>query len=67
MPMAEFRNRLDDRQTTHLISVRLKHLLYDFLGGGFWAVDIGKQQEGGPKHPPPPKSYSKCFRRTQIR
>ena len=24
---------LDDRQTTHLICVRLKHLLYDFFGG----------------------------------
>ena len=24
---------LDDRQITHLICVRLKHLLYDFLGG----------------------------------
>ena len=24
---------LDDRQTTHLICVRLRHLLYDFLGG----------------------------------
>ena len=24
---------LDDRQITHLIGVRLKHLLYDFLGG----------------------------------
>ena len=25
--------KLDDRQITHLICVRLKHLLYDFLGG----------------------------------
>ena len=24
---------VDDRQITHLICVRLKHLLYDFLGG----------------------------------
>ena len=24
---------LDDPQITHLICVRLKHLLYDFLGG----------------------------------
>ena len=24
---------IDDRQITHLICVRLKHLLYDFLGG----------------------------------
>ena len=24
---------LDDRQITHLICVRLRHLLYDFLGG----------------------------------
>ena len=24
---------LDDRQITHLTCVRLKHLLYDFLGG----------------------------------
>ena len=29
---------LDDRQITHLISVRLKYLLYDFLPlVGFWA------------------------------
>ena len=28
-PFATF----DDRQITHLICVRLKHLLYDFLGG----------------------------------
>ena len=25
--------KVDDRQITHLICVRLKHLLYDFLGG----------------------------------
>ena len=24
---------VDDRQITHLICVRLKHLLYDFFGG----------------------------------
>ena len=28
-----FLGKLDDRQITHLICVRLKHLLYDFLGG----------------------------------
>ena len=28
-------SRLDNRQITHLICVRLKHLLYDFLGGDY--------------------------------
>ena len=27
--------KLDDRQITHLICVRLRHLLYDFLRGCF--------------------------------
>ena len=31
---AEF-PEVDDRQTTHLICVRLEHLLYDFLRGCF--------------------------------
>ena len=35
---------LDDRQITHLICVRLRHLLHDFifLGGVF----VGKDQKG---------------------
>ena len=28
---------LDDRQITHLICVRLRHLLYDFFWGVLWA------------------------------
>ena len=43
---------LDNRQITHLICVRLRNLLYDFLRGVHWAIYIRKQQEGGPKHPP---------------
>ena len=39
---------LDDRQITHLICVRLRHLLYDFSRGCFGPF----KQEGGPKHPP---------------
>ena len=34
------RGWLDDRQITHLISVRLKHFLSDFLGGGGWILYI---------------------------
>ena len=41
---------LNDRQITHLICVRLKHLLYDFLGDVL-ALKIRKQQEGGPNTP----------------
>ena len=41
---------LDDRQITHLICVRLKHLLYDFSRGCYGPL-YKKQQEGGPKHP----------------
>ena len=32
---------LDDRLITHLICVRLRHLLYDFLGG-VWPLIEGK-------------------------
>ena len=42
---------IDDRQITHLICVRLRHLLYDLFWGGVWAFYL-KKQEGGPKHPP---------------
>ena len=56
---------LDDRQITHLICVRLQHLLYDFLGV-LWASFLLFSYIKGPKHPLK-KSYSKCFRRTQIR
>ena len=44
--------KLDDRQITHLIGVRLKDLLYDFCRGCFGPFYIRKQQEGRPKHPP---------------
>ena len=58
-------NFLDDRQMTHLICVRLKHLLYDFLGGVLGLLPVVFLYKG-PKHPQK-KSYSKCSRRTQIR
>ena len=58
---------LGDRQITHLICVRLKHLLYDLLGGVLGLVPVvfflTKKR---PKHPLK-KSHGKCFRRTQIR
>ena len=56
---------LDDRQITHLICVRLKHLLYDFLGV-FWASFLLLFLYKSPYHPLK-KPDSKCFRRTQIR
>ena len=60
--------KLDDRQITHLICVRQKHLLHDFFRGVLvFFIIIRKQQEGGPQPPPPQKSYSKCPRRTQMR
>ena len=46
-----FLSKIDDRQITHLICVRLKHLLYDFFRGCFGPSIKEKQQEGGPKHP----------------
>ena len=55
---------LDDCQIAHLICVSLKHLLYDFLGGVLRLLLFSFVK--GPKHPLN-KSYSKCFRRTQIR
>ena len=45
------RSLLDDRQFTHLICVRLRHLLYDFFRGRFGPFISEKQQEGGPKRP----------------
>ena len=61
-------NLIDDHQITLLICVRLRDLLYDFFfgGGGVVPFIAEKQQEGGPKHNAQ-KSYSECFRRTQIR
>ena len=49
---------LDDRQITHLICVRIRHLLY-YL---YRYKTTGRR----PKTPPK-KSYSRCFRRAQIR
>ena len=44
---------LDDRQITHLICDRLKHLLYDFFGGrGFWASFLLFFLHKRPKTPP---------------
>ena len=57
---------LDDCQITHLICVRLRHLLYDFLGGVLGLL-YKKTTGRRPPKTPPKKSYSKCFRRTQIR
>ena len=45
------RHQIDDRQITHLICIRLRHVLYDFLGD-VWAFYLRKQEEGGPKHAP---------------
>ena len=63
--LAIFGIPIDDRQITHLICVRLRHLLYDFLGV-FWAFYVGKTTGRRPETPPK-KSDRKCFRRTQIR
>ena len=41
---------IDDRQITHLIGVRLKHLLYDFWGV-FWASFLLISYLKSPKHP----------------
>ena len=41
--------KLDDRQITHLISVRLKSFLYDFFGG-VWGLGSFSYIKG-PKHP----------------
>ena len=56
---------IDDRQITHLICVRLKHLLYDFFRGLLGLLPVVSYIKG-PKQPLK-KSYSKCFRRTQVR
>ena len=50
--------KIDDRQITHLICVRLRHLLYDFFGGVYWALYIRKPTGRRPQiHPK--KSYRK--------
>ena len=54
---------LDNRQITHLICVRLKYLLYDFLEGVLGLLPVVSYIEGHSLK----KSYSKCFRRTEIR
>ena len=41
----------DDRQITHLICVRLKHLLYDLSSGCFRAFYIRKTTGSGPRTP----------------
>ena len=55
---------LDDRQITHLSCVRLRHLLYDFLGGVLGLLPVISYIKG-PKHPLK-RSSSKCPGRTQI-
>ena len=57
--------QLDDRQITHLVCVRLRHLLYDFLGGVLGLLYKRNNRKEAQNNPQ--KSYSKCFRRTQIR
>ena len=49
MPMW-WQTYLDDRQITHLICVRLKHLLYDFLGGVSGLLPVVSYIKC-PKHP----------------
>ena len=44
---------LDDRQITHLICVRLRHFLCDFLWGCFGPFYIRKTTGRRPKTPPP--------------
>ena len=44
--------KLEERQTTHLIRVLLKHLLYVFFRGCFGPLIYEKQQEEGPNPPP---------------
>ena len=44
-------NNLDDRQITHLINVRLRHLLYDFLGGVLGLLPVVSLFKKRPKHP----------------
>ena len=56
---------VDDRQITHPINVRLKHLLYDFWGVILGLLPVVSYIEG-PKHPLK-KSYSKCLKPAQIR
>ena len=56
--------KIDDRQITHLICVRLKHLLYDLFRGCFGPFT---KENNRRRKTPPKKSYSKCFRLTQIR
>ena len=50
---------LDDRQITHLICVRLKHLLYARFRGVFWASFLlfVLYEKIRPKTPPPLKSH----------
>ena len=43
---------LDDRQISHLICARLKHDLYDFLRGVFWACFLFLSCIKGLKTPP---------------
>ena len=50
----------DDRQITHLIGVRLEHLLYDFLGGVLGLLPVVSYIKKAQKHPLQ-KSCSKSF------
>ena len=57
---------LDDRQITRRSCVCLKHLLYDFFGGGVLGLLPVVSYITGPRHALR-KSYSECLRGTQIR
>ena len=60
------KQKIDNRQMTHLICVGLKHSLYDFFRGCFGPPSCYFPFIKGPKHLLK-ESYSKCLRRTQIR
>ena len=56
---------IDDCQITHLISVRLKYFLCDFLGGVWGLLPVVFLKEKAQNTPK--KSYSKCLWQTEIR
>ena len=60
-----FAAEIDARQITHLNCVRLRHFLYDFLGGVLGLLPVVFLYKR--LKTPPKKSYRECLRRTQIR
>ena len=52
---------LDDRKITHLICVRLRHLLYDFLGGVLGLLyQKNNRKETPPSFETPPPRLAAC-------